>query len=130
MAGSKPLKPPQKPFTPRTEETREAVSKRLGFFVSLPHGRGQRDRAISDTAQHFNVNRRTIERDLKRATNTLKAAVQPNKNRALGMQADWALSVLEGREDKNYFQLAEEARASMQKHATAGALCGWLSMSL
>jgi hypothetical protein len=119
---------PWKPFIPRTEKTREAVSKRLGFFVSLPHGRGQRDRAINDTAQHFNVNRRTIERDFKKATNTLKAAMRPNTNRAVAMQAGWALSVLEGRPDKAFSLLI--ALASGQRHPTAGALCGLLSMSL
>ena len=98
---------PRRPFTRRTEETREAVSKRLEFFVSLPHGRGQRDRAKNETAQHFNVDRRTIERDLVKATRTLKMATR-QQNTALAWMADWALSVLEGREDKTLFQLADE----------------------
>src|SRR5262249_55167956 len=120
------LEPPWRPFIRRTEETREAVSKRLEFFVSLPHGRGQRDRAKNETAQHFNVDRRTIERDLVKATRTLKMATR-QQNTALAWMADWALSVLEGREDKTLFQLADEYT---QRRTAAGALCGLLSMSL
>ena len=120
------LEGPQRPFTPRTVERRKAVSKRLEFFVSLPHGKGQRDRAKNETAQRFNVDRRTIERDLAMATRTLKMTTRG----LLGRMADWALEVLEGRQDKGLLQLVDEAKELTQRRTTAGALCGFLSMSL
>jgi hypothetical protein len=113
---------PPRLSTPRTEETREAIARRLEFFVSLPHGRGQRDHAKNETAQHFNVEKRTIERDLVKAKRALKVAT----GRQLGAMADWALSVLEGAQDKTVYQLVDE----ITRERAVGALCGLLSMSL
>jgi hypothetical protein len=115
---------PSRPFVRRTEKTRETIAERLGFFVSLPHGSGQRDRATDTTAAHFGVDRRTIQRHLEMATRTLKKAAG-QQHFFQRYMANWALSVLEGREDKTISQVVEESSRGRK----AGANCGLLSMS-
>jgi len=126
------LEPTWRPFIRRTEETREAVARRLEFFVSLPHGRGRRDRAKNETAQHFNVDRRTIERDLEKAARALKT-IAVRQNTVQSRLARHALRILEGHEDKSMFQSIEESKwreEESKRREMASALCGLLSMSL